>query len=60
MQLDIAKIKGHGWEPKWNSEEAVRLAAEQLIKAPGRSRSGQDVFASRALRQGNVERPHTD
>jgi len=35
MQLDIAKIKRHGWEPKRNSEGAVRLAAEQLIQALG-------------------------
>ncbi len=35
MQLDIAKIKRHGWEPKRNSEEAVRLAVEQLIQSLG-------------------------
>lgn len=35
MQLDITKIKRHGWEPKRNSEQAVRLAAEQLIQALG-------------------------
>jgi len=32
MQLDIAKIKELGWKPKHNSEEAVRFAAEQLIR----------------------------
>jgi len=31
MQLDIAKIKRLGWKPERNSEEAIRLAAEQLI-----------------------------
>ena len=31
MQLDISKIKRRGWRPRWNSDEAVRLAAEQLI-----------------------------
>ncbi|TLM97912.1 NAD-dependent epimerase/dehydratase family protein, partial [bacterium] len=35
MQLDVAKIKRHGWKPKRNSEEAVRLAAEQLVQALG-------------------------
>lgn len=32
MQLDISKIKRHGWRAGRNSEEAVRSAAEQLIR----------------------------
>jgi UDP-glucose 4-epimerase len=30
MQLDVSKIKRFGWRCRRNSEEAVRLAAEQL------------------------------
>jgi UDP-glucose 4-epimerase len=37
MQLGIAKIKRYGWEPRRDSEEAVRLAAEQLVQALGPS-----------------------
>ena len=32
MLLDIAKIKKRGWEPKLNSQEAVTLAAESLVR----------------------------
>lgn len=32
MQLDISKIKRRGWRRKNNSDEAARLAAEQLIR----------------------------
>lgn len=32
MQLDISKIKRHGWKPKRSSDQAVRLGAEQLIR----------------------------
>jgi len=32
MLLDITKIKKRGWEPKWNSQQAVTLAAESLIR----------------------------
>ena len=38
MQLGIAKIKRHGWEPRRNSEEAIRLGAEQLIQELGPNR----------------------
>jgi UDP-glucose 4-epimerase len=31
MQLDIGKIKKHGWYPKKRSSEAVRSASEQLV-----------------------------
>jgi hypothetical protein len=30
MQLDVSRIKGFGWRCRRNSEDAVRLAAEQL------------------------------
>jgi UDP-glucose 4-epimerase len=30
MQLDVSKMKGFGWRCRRNSEDAVRLAAEQL------------------------------
>lgn len=32
MLLDISKIKRHGWTPGKKSDEAIRLAAEELIK----------------------------
>ena len=32
MQLDISKIKRHGWNPRRSSDEAVRLGAQQLIQ----------------------------
>jgi len=32
MQLDITRIKRLGWKPKRNSDDAIRLAAEQLIQ----------------------------
>lgn len=32
MQLDISKIKKQGWKPRRNSEEAIRLASEQLVQ----------------------------
>jgi len=32
MLLDISKLKKLGWKPKYNSEEAVRLAARALIE----------------------------
>ena len=31
MQLDVSKIKRHGWKPKCNSDEAIRAAANELI-----------------------------
>ena len=35
MQLDISKIKKHGWKPKPSGEEAVRLATVQLAEEAG-------------------------
>jgi UDP-glucose 4-epimerase len=35
MQLDISKIKRLGWKPNLTSDEAVRLASEQLIHELG-------------------------
>ena len=32
MHLDVSKIKALGWKPKYNSAEAVRLAARALIQ----------------------------
>jgi UDP-glucose 4-epimerase len=32
MQLDVSKIKRHGWKPKRNSDEAVRAAIDELIR----------------------------
>jgi UDP-glucose 4-epimerase len=32
MVLGIEKMKGLGWNPKYGSEEAVRLTAESLVK----------------------------
>ncbi len=32
MRLSIEKIKSYGWRPKYNSEEAVRLTARNLIR----------------------------
>jgi UDP-glucose 4-epimerase len=32
MQLDISKIKRYSWKPGWSSDEAVRLAVQQLIQ----------------------------
>jgi UDP-glucose 4-epimerase len=31
MQLDVTKIKRHGWRPKRSSDEAIRAAANELI-----------------------------
>lgn len=31
MQLSIAKLSKLGWKPRYNSEEAVRLAAKELV-----------------------------
>jgi len=31
MLLDISKLKGLGWKPKLNSEQAIRKAAKHLI-----------------------------
>mgnify|MGYP000524702472 CR=1 FL=1 len=31
MLLDIGKLKGTGWKPKWNSREAVRRTVRQLL-----------------------------
>ena len=35
MLLSIEKLKSLGWRPKYNSEEAVRLATRDLLKAMG-------------------------
>jgi len=35
MQMDITKIKKHGWKPRMDSEEAVALAARILVKELG-------------------------
>lgn len=32
MQLNITKIRRHGWKPERNSDEAVRLSAEELTR----------------------------
>lgn len=32
MQLDIGKMKHHGWGPKLTSDEAVRRASEELVR----------------------------
>jgi len=32
MQLDASKIKNNGWRPKRNSDEAIRAAANELIR----------------------------
>ena len=32
MQLNIGKMKQHGWEPKLTSDEAVRRASEELVR----------------------------
>jgi UDP-glucose 4-epimerase len=32
MQLDMSKLRQTGWEPKYRSEEAVRLTAEAIIR----------------------------
>ena len=32
MQLDISKIRTHGWRTKLGSNEAVRLAAKELVQ----------------------------
>jgi UDP-glucose 4-epimerase len=32
MQLDISKIKKLGWEPKLNSEQAIRETVNTIIK----------------------------
>ena len=32
MQLDIGKMKQHGWDPKLTSDEAVRRASEDLVR----------------------------
>ncbi|MGB9730043.1 MAG: NAD-dependent epimerase/dehydratase family protein [Thermoprotei archaeon] len=32
MLLDVSKIKKHGWKPKFNSSESVRIATKALIK----------------------------
>jgi UDP-glucose 4-epimerase len=31
MQLDVSKIKSHGWKPKRSSDESIRAAANELI-----------------------------
>lgn len=31
MQLDVTKIKRHGWRPKRSSDESIRAAANELI-----------------------------
>ncbi len=36
MQLDIAKIEKHGWKPKRSSDEAVRVAAQQMAQEPSK------------------------
>jgi len=33
MQLDMSNLKKHGWKPKYNSEEAVRLTARHLVSS---------------------------
>ena len=33
MQLDMSNLKNHGWKPKYNSAEAVRLTAKYLVKS---------------------------
>jgi UDP-glucose 4-epimerase len=35
MQLDISRIKNRGWTPKIRSDEAVRLAAGELVRELG-------------------------
>ena len=32
MQLDVSRIEKRGWAPKRNSDEAVRLAAHEMVK----------------------------
>jgi len=32
MQLDISKVKKLGWKPRMSSDEAVRVAAQQLVQ----------------------------
>jgi len=32
MQLDIKKIRSRGWNPKLDSDEAVLLAAKELVQ----------------------------
>jgi UDP-glucose 4-epimerase len=32
MLLDISKLKKLGWEPKYNSKEAVIIATKQILK----------------------------
>ena len=41
MQLDIGKMKKHGWEPKMTSNEAVRRASEELVREVETSISNQ-------------------
>mgnify|MGYP003876797707 CR=1 FL=1 len=31
MLLDVSKIKGLGWKPRYNSAEAVRLTAKEML-----------------------------
>ena len=31
MQLSIEKLQGLGWQPEFNSEEAVRLATKEML-----------------------------
>jgi nucleoside-diphosphate-sugar epimerase len=31
MQLDVSRIKRHGWKPRRNSDEAIQAAANELI-----------------------------
>ena len=33
MQLAVSKIKRQAWKPRWSSDQAVRLAAEQPIRS---------------------------
>jgi UDP-glucose 4-epimerase len=32
MQLDVSKIKRHGWKPKRDSAESIRAAANELVR----------------------------
>jgi UDP-glucose 4-epimerase len=35
MQLDVSRIKGRGWVPRRSSDEAVRFAAQEMVRESG-------------------------
>ncbi|MEM2127531.1 MAG: hypothetical protein QXH67_04830, partial [Candidatus Bathyarchaeia archaeon] len=32
MLLDVSRLKSRGWRPRYNSEQAVRLALKEILK----------------------------